>query len=125
MTPTRDELLPCPFCGGKAHIRSKIRYRINELHPKDTVYDSDPRFGEVENEVVVLDWRFGFQVFCGSCKAKTLYKWGPWHSYTHDEIEELGREDFYHHAPDSADEPVMLAAVDSWNRRASDGEGQD
>lgn len=31
------------------------------------------------------------------------------------ETEELMR--FYHHAPDSADEPVMLAAVDSWNRR--------
>lgn len=114
-----EELLPCPFCGGKAHIRSKIRYQ-RALHPKVTVYDSDP-YGTVENEVDVLDWQFGFQVWCGRCKAKTMYKWGPWHAYTNDEIEELGRDDFHRHAPESEDEPARLAAIEVWNRRASDG----
>lgn len=122
VVPTSDELLPCPFCGGNAHIRSKIFYRRNELHRKATVYDFDPRFGEVENEVTLLDWRFGFQVWCGKCNVKTPYKHGPWHAYTVYEIEELDREDFYSHSPNGTDEPAMLAAIDSWNRRASDGD---
>ena len=64
-------------------------------------------------------WRFGFQVWCGRCKCKMPYKWGPWKGYTKAEIEELGREDFHRHAPDSADEPARLAAIDVWNRRAN------
>lgn len=119
--PTSDELLPCPFCGGKAHIRSKIFYRIDELHRKATVYDYDPLFGgESENTVNLLDWQFGYQVWCGRCKSKTPYKRGPWHAYTKDELEELGCEDFHRHAPGSDEEPERLAAIDSWNRRASD-----
>lgn len=120
MTFTSDELLPCPFCGGKAHIRSRIRYRRNEVLRKATVYDSDPILGTVKNEVDLLDWQFGFQVWCGRCKSKTLYKRGPWHAYTADEIEELVREDFYNHAPNDTDEPARLAAIDVWNRRPSD-----
>ena len=115
------ELKPCPFCGGNAHVRSKIFSRRNEPHRKVTVYDFDLRFGTVENEVDVLDWRFGFQVWCGRCKVKTPYKRGPWHAYTKTEVEELGREDFHRHAPTEADEPAILAAVDSWNRRTGDG----
>lgn len=121
MTSTSDELLPCPFCGGKAHIRSKIFYRINELHREAIVYDYDPLFGgESENTVNLLDWQFGYQVWCGRCKVKTPYKRGPWHAYTADEIEELEREDFYNHAPNDTDKPAMLAAIDAWNRRVSD-----
>jgi hypothetical protein len=125
MALTSDELLPCPFCGGMAHVRRKIAYR--RTGRRATVFDFQPgmpEFGtydrEVENEVDVLDWRFGFQVWCGRCKTKTQYKWGPWHAYTADEIEELGREDFYNHAPNDTDEPAKLAAIDVWNRRASD-----
>ena len=120
MSTTNDDLLPCPFCGGKAHIRSKIRYRRNEVLRKATVYDSDPILGTVENEVDLLDWRFGFQVWCGRCKSKTPYKWGPWNGYTKAEVEELDREDFHNHAPGSEDEPAKLAAIDVWNRRPSD-----
>ena len=87
---------------------------------KATVYDFDPRVGEVENEVDLLDWQFGFQVWCGRCKVKTPYKWGPWNGYTKAEVEELDREDFHNHAPNSADEPARLAAIDVWNRRAND-----
>ena len=126
MTPTSEELLLCPFCGGMAHVRRKIAYR--RTWRMATVFDFQPgmpEFGihdcEIENEVDVLDWRFGFQVWCGRCKVKTPYKWGPWHAYTADEIEELGREDFHSHAPNSADEPARLAAIYVWNRRASDG----
>ena len=120
-----DELLPCPFCGGKAHIRRKIAYR--RTGRRATVFELQPGMPEfwihdreVENEVYVLDWRFGFQVWCGRCKVKTPYKWGPWHAYTADEIEELEREDFYNHAPNDTDEPAKLAAIDVWNRRVND-----
>lgn len=125
MSRTNDELLPCPFCCGKAHARRKTSYR--RAGRRATVYDFQPRmpeFGihecEVENEVDLLDWQFGFQVWCGRCKCKTPYKFGPWHAYTDDEIEGLGREDFHNHAPGSDEEPERLAAIDSWNRRASD-----
>lgn len=117
-----EELLPCPFCGGKAHIRSKIRYRRNEVLRKATVYDSDPTLGTVENEVDLLDWQFGFQVWCGRCKSKTPYKWGSWEAYTKAEVEELDREDFHRHAPGSDEEPAILAAINVWNRRANDSD---
>lgn len=127
MTPTREELLPCPFCGGSAHVRRKIAYRRTGC--RVTVFDFQPgmpEFGihdrEVENEVDVLDWRFGFQVWCGRCKSKTMYKWGPWHAYTNDEIEELDREDFYRHVPNGADEPARLLAIEVWNRRTDDAD---
>ena len=116
---TSDELIPCPFCGGKAHIRSKIHYRRNSMGRKATVCDFDPRFGEIENEVDLLDWQFGFQVWCGRCKAKMPYKFGSWHSYTNDEIEELDREDFHRHVPGSEDGPARLSAIDVWNRRVN------
>ena len=126
MSTTSDELLPCPFCGGRAHVRSKVAYR--RTGRRATVFDfrpGMPEFGtydcEVENEVDLLDWRFGFQVWCGRCKTKNPYKWGPWHAYTKAEVEELDREDFHRHAPGSDEEPAILAAIDSWNRRASDG----
>ena len=116
---TSDELIPCPFCGGKAHIRSKIHYRRNSMGRKAAVYDFDPSFGEIENEVDLLDWQFGFQVWCGRCKAKMPYKLGSWHSYTNDEIEELDREDFHRHVPGSEDDPARLSAIDVWNRRVN------
>ena len=122
MAPTSNELLPCPFCGGRAHVRHKMAYR--RTGRSVSVFDFQPgmpEFGihdrEVENDVDVLDWAFGFQVFCGRCKVKTLYKWGPWHAYTNDEIEELDREDFHRHVPSSEDEPARLSAIDVWNRR--------
>ena len=122
---TSDDLLPCPFCGGMAHVRSKIAYR--RTGRRATVFDFQPgmpEFGihdrEVENEVDLLDWRFGFQVWCGRCKVKTPYKWGPWNGYTKAEVEELYREDFYNHAPNDTDEPAKLAAIDVWNRRTND-----
>jgi len=128
MATTSDELLPCPFCGGSAHVRRKIAYRRTGC--RATVFDFQPgmpEFGihdcEVENEVDVLDWRFGFQVWCGRCKSKTMYKWGPWHAYTNDELEELDREDFYRHVPNGADELARLSAIEVWNRR-TDGTDQ-
>lgn len=126
MTPTSEELLPCPFCGGRAHVRRKIAYRRTGRRATMFYFQPGmPEFGihecEVENEVDLLDWQFGFQVWCGRCKCKTPYKWGPWHAYTKVELEELDREDFHRHAPDKADEPARLAAIDVWNRRTSDG----
>lgn len=119
-----DEILPCPFCGGSAHVRRKIAYR--RTGRRATVFDFQPgmpEFGthdrEVENEVDVLDWRFGFQVWCGRCKIKTPYKWGPWHAYTNCELETLDREDFHRHVPSSEDEPARLSAIDVWNRRVN------
>lgn len=127
MAATSDDLLPCPFCGGRAHIRRKTAYR--RTGRRATVHDFQPgmpEFGihdrEVENEVDVLDWRFGFQVWCGRCKSKTPYKWGPWNGYTKAEVEELDREDFHRHAPGSDEEPAMLAAIDLWNRRPNDSD---
>lgn len=116
-----DELLPCPFCGGKAHLRRKIKYRQNTENPTATVEDFYPG-GEVENEVQVLDWAFGFQAWCGRCHAKMPYEWGEWHSYDDDELEMLDREDFYRHMPDESDEDTKEKAAKTWNRRDRCGE---
>ena len=120
-----DELLPCPFCGGTAHVRSKVRYRQNEGHPEGTVFDFRPGMpeygipeGEVENAVDVYDWSFGFQAWCGRCKAKLPYAWGPWHSYAEDELETLDRSDFCGHRPGPEDEAAREQAVRAWDRRA-------
>ncbi|WP_143803062.1 hypothetical protein [Olsenella urininfantis] len=120
------ELLPCPFCGGTMHVRSKVRYRQNEGHPEGTVFDFHPGMpesgiseGEVENTVDVYDWSFGFQAWCGRCKAKLPYTWGPWHSYAEDELETLDRSDFHGHKPGPEDETARERAVRAWNRRCA------
>ncbi|MBS5866220.1 MAG: Lar family restriction alleviation protein [Coriobacteriaceae bacterium] len=117
-------LKPCPFCGGIAHIRRKIRYRTNEEHPEATVQDFDPGVPECgiaegyrDSTVQVCDWSFGYQAWCGRCKAKLPYKWGPWHSYSEDELETLDRSDFSRHTPTAEDEPAKDEAVKAWNRR--------
>lgn len=117
------KLKPCPFCGGKAHIRRRIRYR--STGNKGIVYDFSPGGcwlpdGEVESEVDLLDWSFGYQVWCGRCKVKTPYVFGPWHGYTKDELEELDRDDFHDHKPDASDVVTLAAAVEAWNRRDCD-----
>lgn len=120
----KDELLPCPFCGGKGHIRSKIRYRTNQQYPRCTIGELVPTVGTLygdvwtDNEYAVCDWSFGYQVYCGKCKAKTLYKWGGWHSYSDDELETLGTYDFHSHRPCAEDGLMMRAAMAAWNRRA-------
>ena len=117
MAPTSDEqrrLLPCPFCGGTAHVRRRTRYRGTGR--KGTVYDMTP-YGEVESKVPLLEWSFGWQVWCGRCKAKMPYVFGPWHSYTDEELEELDREAFHTHEPGYRDEGAREIAEDTWNRR--------
>lgn len=106
------------------HVRSKVRYRQNEGHPKGTVFDFHPGMpesgiseGEVENTVDVYDWSFGFQAWCGRCKAKLPYTWGAWHSYAEDELETLDRSDFHGHKPGPEDETAREKAVRAWNRR--------
>lgn len=127
MTETSGELLPCPFCGGRAHVRRKTAYRTTGR--RATVLDFQPgipEFGihdcEVENKVDVVDWAFGFQVWCGRCKTKGPYAFGPWHSYMEGELETLDREDFHRHVPSSEDEPARLSAIDAWNRRTNDSD---
>lgn len=110
-------LKPCPFCGGTAHIRRKIRYRTNEEHPEGTVFEFNPTYGEYEQTVKVFDWAFGYQAWCGRCKAKLPYKWGNWHSYSEDELETLDRSDFYRHTPTAEDESAKDEAIKAWNKR--------
>lgn len=90
------DLLPCPFCGGKARLRKR--------QMKFCGYRDNSSCGGGKNEHVV---DYGFQVICNKCKARgPLFIRGGWTS------EEIcsGRS-----VPSE-----IKQAVDAWNARQND-----
>lgn len=116
------EMRRCPFCGGNAHIRHKIRYKASEPSKTVTIGEMQPVYGGVwdERDYDVLDWSFGFQVYCGRCHVKTLYRWGPWHSYDDWELDGIGLDGLRTHEPGESDECAKQKAASLWNMRADE-----
>ena len=80
MTDNRTtELLPCPFCGGKAHIAENVGYRGDMSYTVNcnAVYDciaSDSGFWYSSREAAVEAWNTRHVEMCENMRDKFGYK---------------------------------------------------